>query len=597
MVSQGFFSGSESAEKRRFAGQKENKVAAVYPKKDPIDRMIESLERKNKQLGPGFPKVDDDDPYQVSQGHRTSFVSPSGDEVAQIASSDISSLKVDSPEVRIANVKSYTDNLTKPYAPDTIESIIKDTEFPKPYTDSSGNIYDKSPYKSLFSDDNTPNDAKFLGRVGDDLNFSQPYNKRLGEDNFRKEQAGYLRSQGYDENTITRLSGDLPRTVGERTQNFFKGLFPGWRDTSEALKSWDVKEMKPYQKEYYDKEYKDYRKDMRDKVFSESSYGEDVERGTIDKPGYYYKDFQQPGVYRSEEDVKSYIKDRGAFMTGMTSNFEGGISGKGEKTDDLTSMYRSTAGDEKTRLEKAKEEQENRNILQKVGDFVGDTFNKLTGTLPAGADTLQAQGINTSATTNIAQMGNVDPVTQVARDAVAMANLRKSGLDKTIGGQSSQANYGSGRTGGFGTGTHGKGMPSNPGSQRQTGVGVSAGNLSRHKAGPSAGGRGTTGSKSTSRGHSGSRGRGGTGTGRSSQGSKSSARGARGSAGSRGRGGTGSGGTSTSRSASKASRSRTGRSRTRCDIRTKIDISPLISSNLVKDNLAEVAYFVQEIKK
>ena len=61
-------------------------------------------------------------------------------------------------------------------------------------------------------------------------------------------------------------------------------------------------------------------------------------------------------------------------------------------------------------------------------------------------------------------------------------------------------------------------------------------------------------------------------------------------------GGTGSGRTSTSRTASKASRSRTGRSRTRCDIRTKIDISPLINSNLVKDNLAEVAYFVQEIR-
>ena len=138
-------------------------------------------------------------------------------------------------------------------------------------------------------------------------------------------------------------------------------------------------------------------------------------------------------------------------------------------------------------------------------------------------------------------MGNVDPVTQIARDAVAKANLRKSRLDKTIGGQSSQANYGSGRTGGFGTGTHGKGMPSNPGSQRQTGVGVSAGNLSRHKAGPSTSRGGI--SRSTSRGQGGgssSRSRGGTGTGRSSQGSKSSARGARGSAGSRGRGGTGS---------------------------------------------------------
>jgi len=38
------------------------------------------------------------------------------------------------------------------------------------------------------------------------------------------------------------------------------------------------------------------------------------------------------------------------------------------------------------------------------------------------------------------------------------------------------------------------------------------------------------------------------------------------------------------------------RRRRRCDVRCKIDISPLINSNLVKDDLAELAYFVQEIK-
>ena len=248
--------------------------------------------------------------------------------------------------------------------------------------------------------------------------------------------------------------------------------------------------------------------------------------------------------------------------------------------------------DEEKRLRAAKEESENKNLFQKIGDTVGDVFNKLTGIQPAQGDTLQSQGINTSATTNIAQMGNVDPVTQIARDAVAKANLRKSGLDRTVGGQDSQANYGSGRDGNFGTGTHGKGLPSNP-------KGFSG--YSR-KTSPSTGGR-PSGSKSTSRGTAGSRSRGGTGTGssRSNTGSKSSARGARGSAGSRSRGGTGTGssrsGGTTGRSASKASRGRTGRSRSQCDIRTKIDISPLITSNLVKDNLAEVAYFVQEIKK
>jgi hypothetical protein len=269
----------------------------------------------------------------------------------------------------------------------------------------------------------------------------------------------------------------------------------------------------------------------------------------------------------------------------------------------MPSMTISEAGRyqaEQNRLQKAKEEskvQEQRNVFQRIGDTVGDVFNKITGTEAAGAGTLQAQGINTGATVNIAQMGNVDPVTQTARDAVAKANLRKSGLDKTIGGQSSQANYGSGRTGGFGTGTHGKGMKSNPGSQRQTGVGVSAGNLSRHKTGSSVSRSGI--SRSTSRGQGGgssSRSRGGTGTGKSSQGRGGRRGGSTGGSGASSKGGTGSGRTSTSRTASKASRSRTGRSRSQCDIRTKIDISPLINSNLVKDNLAEVAYFVQEIR-
>ena len=34
----------------------------------------------------------------------------------------------------------------------------------------------------------------------------------------------------------------------------------------------------------------------------------------------------------------------------------------------------------------------------------------------------------------------------------------------------------------------------------------------------------------------------------------------------------------------------------RCDIRTKIDINPLTNNNLIRDDLANVAYFVQEIK-
>ena len=145
-------------------------------------------------------------------------------------------------------------------------------------------------------------------------------------------------------------------------------------------------------------------------------------------------------------------------------------------------------------------------------------------------------------------------------------------------------NIGTGRDGGFGLGTSGQGMPSNP-------KGFSG--YSR-KSSPSTGtGTGTSssrsrpGSKKASRGSSpGSRSRGGTGTG----GSKAKASGSRGQGGgtaSRSKGGS-FGGSRRSTNTSK--------SRRRCDIRTKIDITSLINQNLIKDDLATVAYFVQELR-
>ena len=82
-------------------------------------------------MAPGFPKVDDDDPYNFSRGHRTSFVSPSGNEVTQIASSDLTNLRIGSPEVRLASVKSYIDSDTKPYAPDDVGDYIRESETQK----------------------------------------------------------------------------------------------------------------------------------------------------------------------------------------------------------------------------------------------------------------------------------------------------------------------------------------------------------------------------------------------------------------------------------------------------------------------------------
>ena len=159
-------------------------------------------------------------------------------------------------------------------------------------------------------------------------------------------------------------------------------------------------------------------------------------------------------------------------------------------------------------------------------------------------------------------------------------------------------NIGTGRDGGFGLGTSGQGMPSNPKgfsgySRRKSSTGTGTG-TSTSRGGIS---------KSTSRGQGGgpsSRSKGGTGTGKSTQGRGGRRGGSTGGSGASSKGGTGKGqsrsGGTTGRKASKASKGRTGRGRSQCDIRTKIDITSLTNQNLIKDDLATVAYFVQELR-
>ena len=112
---------------------------------------------------------------------------------------------------------------------------------------------------------------------------------------------------------------------------------------------------------------------------------------------------------------------------------------------------------------------------------------------------------------------------------------------------------------------------------------------------------GRGGARGGSSGGSGSSSKGGSKSGGSKSGGSTGRGGSRGGSsggsGSSSKGGTGSGGTKTSRKASKASKSRTGRSRTRCDIRTKVDISVLTNMDLLKDDLANVAYFVKELQE
>ena len=107
------------------------------------------------------------------------------------------------------------------------------------------------------------------------------------------------------------------------------------------------------------------------------------------------------------------------------------------------------------------------------------------------------------------------------------------------------------------------------------------------RAGRSGVGRG--GARGGSTGGRGASSKGGTGSGKSSQGRGGARGGAKG--GSAGRGASSKGGTS--RGGARTNRSR---SRRRCDIRCKFDVSLLTNMNLVNDDLATLAYFVKDIK-
>ena len=327
------------------------------------------------------------------------------------------------------------------------------------------------------------------------------------------------------------------------------------REAEEAVTAWENKAYADFDRADYAIKMKQYNPDGTEKEINKYNQTLDQQLADLKRVRYANENLVDMSK-RYPTYYKENFSDDGLY----------GLSrfGKVVPQSEINAYEKKVAAEEaeRTRLssEKAKAdyEESQKNVFQKIGDTVGNVFNTLTGTLPAKGDTLQAQGINTSATTNIAQMGNVSPSVQRAREAV----------EKSVRQQT--------------------GMPSNPGSQRQTGVGKSAGNLSRHKAGPSRSRGGI--SKSTSRGQGGgtsSRSKGGVSRG-GSKASSSSSRGQGGGTASRSKGGSfGGSRRSTNRS----------KSRRQCDIRTKINISPLINSNLVKDNLAEVAYFVQEIRK
>ena len=178
MAVQGFFSPDK---KSRMAGEKENRVALGGDNLGSVGAItavgaIGSLGIKGiKSAIEGGKRLKENIERRVNPDRETSFFSPRGNEIAQIASSVISNLRVGSPEVRIANVKSYTGSDTKPYAPDRVGDYIRDSETRPSYTPEKDTGYGSSLEKSIDNLDRF--DRKFYNIDKETKEYGVPMSK------------------------------------------------------------------------------------------------------------------------------------------------------------------------------------------------------------------------------------------------------------------------------------------------------------------------------------------------------------------------------------------------------------------------------------
>ena len=688
----------------------DKKIAAEY-KVDPIDRMIRDIEKNSQRIrsqestgavketgrgmgdrfNPFTDRVDASD-----QIKKPSFFSPGGgafDERnnVKVATTDLSGLTSDEQttstfgtsfteqaSANLADASIYQKKEDGIYRPsDNIYDSLKEITRPKieeqkPYLDSSGDFYDKKPYTETDAGAKyySGTDAKIIQRKGDDMRFSQPYNrddKGQLTKNYQKEYSSYLQSGESLFGGLSKVqadqvaTGETPRTTGEKLSSFFLNkdkYMPKSTEMSTRMLT------KP--------EFEQYRRDLVKTAAEKSIYGADVEVGSkrfvegtgfdqyVRNPdftytktgekinqlqdtnipkgeGYFFKDFYKPGEFRTKEDLNRYLTDRGAYMTDMPSNFKGGISGRGEKSDDLTSMYKSTAGD----LKKENEKKEP-STLQKVGNFLGNVTNTVLGIQPAGASQIggplpsgtqtpttsrstaapkqtvaslpsnykqteseafrkaaafkEAQGIakrNPNVSVGVDSKGQPTATATndsgVARAQAAAVNRKLQG--KTISqvkaeNKKSMQDAARKRNEAFkksraqkkkSSGGFGKSTPTKKKSAPKK-------SAPKKKAAPSTNKRAQAAAKrraSQAKAKAAKKSKSKSSKSKSSKSKSSKSSGP---------------GSSRGKAAAKG-RTRRGRRGRRCDIFLKYNISPLTNMNLIRDDLAEVAYFVKEIQK
>ena len=278
------------------------------------------------------------------------------------------------------------------------------------------------------------------------------------------------------------------------------------------------------------------------------------------------------------DDQEKRVSNMGTTITGIgTREFTNQFSAKQQpkQVSNLPSNYKAT---EAAAFKKAEAFQKAKGIAQRNPNVSINKEGRAEATNNSGVARAQASAVNRKIDQkSISQVKseNKQSMQDAARkrnEAFQKAKKQKASEKKGFGGPSTTS------------------KPSAP----KAAVRKATAQKSSRNSGSKRSSRGAKsgGSKSGGSKSGGSKSGGSKSGGSRSGGSKSSSRGARGGSSSRSRGGA---------SKSSSRRGRTGRGGRRggrrCDIRCKFDISVLTNLNLIRDDLAEVAYFVKELQE
>ena len=637
MVSQGFFSGSASAVERsgRKAGDKRVALGG-----DSLGSMggvgavigIGALGIKGIQSAvEGGKRLKENIERRVNPERETSFINPRGKEVAKVASSDISGLQIESPSVQLANVKSYTEpTYTPSYPGDDYKDALKKDK-PKRFfdTDSFKKAVDEGRFgDEAYKDTIRLKEARRLG--GEYAGLSD----EAAIDRYKRKNIDYTKGEDSFGDKLQYDTKTLKRYMAADAKENYEQKEKAAKEASEARIARVADEAA------YRSAYEKFKKPSLIDRVSNFIAGTD-KKGEADPMNKYIlskeqrlkrlreanREYNVPGITVSPYGFVDVPQSKLLTKAGQSGAEEAAKTENTVSSDMSTEEFNKRYDASMTKFRRVAEgKTPNPNILERTQNFLGgvvDNVSKIftpkveAGTLE-GKPTRFTMGESNVPSMSTPSVGDMVSNIGAAVEAGGMGGLGSSAQSsrvRTLGRP--QPRVQSPMEAGMGPGAakaramakarnaakeSGTASPSMSGADRAKAL--ARARIARKKKSTSSGtgfGRSTSSSRSStgragrrggSAGSAGSRSRGGTSRGSSRSGTRSSS--------SRGQG---SRSRSTSRSrggVSRGSRRRGGRrgrrGGRRCDIRCKINISPLINTNLVRDDLAELAYFVKEIK-